>query len=175
LLEFLTSNAIALAAGFISLLALVATVYHGVATRNHFHLSIKPQLSVDFGIIPNENLFHITITNQGLGPAIIKTFSIIEEGKEIHPDNPSSFIDIIEKQSKNLINHSEVNLPHINESLIPNKAITLIKLTLNPMAQKEFGTYATLKQLIPFEIKIEYESMYGEKDSLEIPPKFTKK
>jgi len=172
MIEFLANNQIALFAGFISLLALVAAIYHGVATRKHFRLSIKPHLSFEFGKIPDTDFFHITVTNQGLGPAIIKNFSILEKDEETHPNNPSKFLDIVEKSSKLYSNHSAVSLPHIDESLSPNNSIILIKLTLIPALNSDLGTDELLKQLIPFEIKIEYESMYKEKYIAEFPPKF---
>ena len=63
--EFISNNAIALSADFISLLALVTAVYHGLATRKHFRLSVKPNLSIEFGTDTNDNFIHISICNEG--------------------------------------------------------------------------------------------------------------
>ena len=127
MLKFITENAIPLSAAFIALVALLAAIYHGYATRRHFRVSVRPHLKIEMGKKIDENLFHITIINQGLGPAIIKNFTIIKEEKEIHPKEADEFLNLVEATIKMPRDSTAISLPHRNESLSPNNSIPLIK------------------------------------------------
>ncbi|MEW8355840.1 MAG: hypothetical protein AB2665_18715 [Candidatus Thiodiazotropha sp.] len=65
--------------------ALVLTLNQISATRNHNYLSVKPFLR--FGWSAGESDDGIWIKNVGLGPAIITSFHIIKDGKELTTKN----------------------------------------------------------------------------------------
>jgi len=170
--NFFSDNAIALSAGFISLLALLTAVYHGFATRKHFRLSVKPNLSIEYGADANDKSIHITIANEGLGPAIIKNFAIVMEEKTIHPKDPADVENILEEIYNTSIYPTVVSIPYLNEALSPKKSITLIRINMGPDRVITVGITDLMKKFMPFKIKIEYQSMYKEKFSAEYPPKF---
>jgi len=72
---------VSLAAAFIALCALFLSVYEGCSNRRHNRISVKPLIVLDSGI--NESGSGFRIENSGLGPALIKWFSVEVDGKQI--------------------------------------------------------------------------------------------
>ena len=144
--NFFSENAIAVSAGVISLLALITTVYHGVATRKHFKLSVKPNLSINFGPNEEETFLHIIISNEGLGPAIIKRFVIVKNGEIIRPKNPTEITKLLEDEYDTVKFPTRVSLPHRDEALGAKKSITLLKIILDPESVYMTGPFNLLKK-----------------------------
>jgi hypothetical protein len=80
------SDLIAVASAFVSLLALAISVWAGYVAWDHNKRSVLPILHVDKDI-RNGTDIELSVLNYGLGPALIKSFSIFCDGKEyIFPD-----------------------------------------------------------------------------------------
>lgn len=74
-----TDNWISLSAVFIALCALFLSIYEGYSNRKHNQISVKPLILLDSG--KNETGSGFRIRNSGLGPALIKWFSVEIDGK----------------------------------------------------------------------------------------------
>lgn len=82
--------AISLAAAFIALCALGATLWQSALTRKHNRLSVRPALVVttheEEQELADERLVHLIVTlhNNGLGPAIIDSVALLD-GEKVTP------------------------------------------------------------------------------------------
>ena len=63
--------------------ALFISLWQIYATRRHNRLSVTPKIVIGLSALEGE--FGIYIKNAGVGPAIIKKFSVCLNGKEIYP------------------------------------------------------------------------------------------
>lgn len=71
---------------FIAILALVVSIYEGYEIRKHNRMSLRPY--IDSSVFMHEDkLFRLTITNEGLGPAIVQEFSVFANGKKVESWN----------------------------------------------------------------------------------------
>ncbi len=60
---------------FIAVLALVTSIWQGIEDRRHNRFSVRPLLNFEI-LNKNDSIRSISLTNNGLGPAIIENFSI---------------------------------------------------------------------------------------------------
>jgi hypothetical protein len=72
----------ALASVVIAFCAFVLTVWQVVTTRRHNRLSVKPFLTTWTDSDYDENRYGIKLINNGVGPALIKSFTIEVDGKK---------------------------------------------------------------------------------------------
>ena len=77
-----SSDIIAISAAFIALCAFFTTLWQGYLTRAHNKLSVKPSLNFDQTLRHSGIDIKYTVKNSGLGPAIIKAFALIIDGKK---------------------------------------------------------------------------------------------
>ena len=79
--SWLSSNA----ANVIAICALVATFWQAYISRQHNKLSVKPYLTTWTNLQDNETslIFTVDILNNGVGPALIKSFQIYVNEQEI--------------------------------------------------------------------------------------------
>ena len=67
---------------FIAFVALAVAIWQGIETRKHNRLSVKPHLYFSTYSVSGESA-GLRVTNGGLGPAIIKRFSLAVDNKWI--------------------------------------------------------------------------------------------
>lgn len=67
----------------IALCALGFTIWQGVQTRRHNKLSVTPYLATWTNMDHIKKLYSVELLNNGIGPARIKSFSIIIDGQRI--------------------------------------------------------------------------------------------
>lgn len=152
------------AAILIALCALFFTMYQTLATRKHNRLSVKPHLCFfthkEFN--DNETILKSTLHNNGLGPALIKSFQFYLDEKEIEVKNSDDFDPYIKKILEKLeYKHSFTNLGKDYAMKAGEERDILVIKT--PVTDKnEINEY--LKPIERFDLKITFESMYGEKD-----------
>lgn len=77
----------AIATIFIALLALSVSIWHGVVTRRHNRLSLRPHLCLLVELSEGPPEMGIFLENNGLGPAIIKSIAITIDGNKIDDDD----------------------------------------------------------------------------------------
>lgn len=152
------SEVVALAAVFISILALFATIWQSYATRKHNILSVKPLLDIDRNLSPVEGI-KVVLRNNGIGVAIIETLKV--EYKSITQDFSSEVISTIGAQYS-------ITFPAFHASIVGKgtslRAGDLISLV-------EFETYngdneSVIKLISDLSFIVEYRDIYGNNHKL---------
>ncbi|MEZ9567202.1 hypothetical protein AB4226_18990 [Vibrio artabrorum] len=80
---------ISVASSLIALCALCFTVWQGVLTRKHNRISYKPHLTSWSHKEFQQGVFALDVINNGLGPAVIKKFTISVDGEAIEGKGPA--------------------------------------------------------------------------------------
>lgn len=78
-----TNTIVSFSAIIVSIASIFIATWQGVETRRHNRLSVRPKLDLSFDV--GKNNFGYSILNQGLGPAIITERKIFFDGKEFNP------------------------------------------------------------------------------------------
>jgi hypothetical protein len=138
-------NIQSLVAVSIGLIALFISIWQGCEQRRHNRLSVKPILTFDE--ISQNRRKSIRMSNDGLGPALIKRFTIIENGKvyDANDGNPWNQTNRIKE-----IDFSEMYYFNKGASIKPNEAYNLLSWDADSI------------RILDIEILIEYESIYEE-------------
>ncbi len=147
---------VSFAAIFISLLTLIVFLYQTNLIKKQQYMSVYPHLSLE-NAGTNTKSYKYLLTNNGVGPALIKSV-------EVQVKNGKTYTDIEPYVKANLTMKDSVKYYYANIStgmLIPEKnSIELIETVDNT-----YKTSNILHKILNSEdvnIKIEYESIYGE-------------
>lgn len=91
------SDVTAITGVFVALLALVVSLWQGWSARKYNKLSIRPHLGVQQSILNSGKTLMIELKNNGLGPAVINSYSLsigninfVEKGERIKRNIQSS-------------------------------------------------------------------------------------
>ena len=69
----ITSDTIvSLSAIVIAVVSIIIAIWQGIETRKHNRLSVQPKLDISYSLDYKDSLAQLSITNNGLGPAIIE-------------------------------------------------------------------------------------------------------
>lgn len=77
---------IGVSSAIIALCALVLSIWQGVQMRRHNRLSFRPHLDAWRHADPEKGYYAVDLINNGLGPAIVKSFVVKVDGKQIFGD-----------------------------------------------------------------------------------------
>ena len=78
----------------VACIALVLTVYEARQSRQHNRLSVAPRFGGDSAVVPTAERAKITLTNAGLGPAVIRGFRWTLDGKSKDQLKVQNFSDL---------------------------------------------------------------------------------
>lgn len=84
---------------FIAIIALFISIWQGFEQRKHNRYSVRPLLTFD-SYVSNKTR-SIRISNDGLGPAIIKEFKVKIDGETISGDQDNPWTTVVEKRNLN--------------------------------------------------------------------------
>lgn len=136
--------------------ALYFSIKHIKDERNHKILTTKPRLIFELSNpTQRDPTLTLSITNCGLGPAIIKNISAsIRDQHEL--SNP--IVDLGHYLTNKLHVNASVNTPAKEQHIAPNRNYTLITIS------GDFGTVMSIKGKLSrnCDISVKYESIYGE-------------
>ena len=80
----------------LSLCALGVSIWQGFETRKNYRLSVTPHVSIDFHFSGDGEISGLILSNNGIGPAIIKGITIHQSDQEFdYLLHPSKFINSI--------------------------------------------------------------------------------
>lgn len=147
-----TDRILGISAMFISILTLIVFIYQTRLIRKEQHLSVYPYISYGAGGAgTGEN--KLFLSNTGIGPALIKNLEI--NYKKVKFNYIHEFVDYMNLKDTTLnLYYSSVSIG----SLIPADKNKVIIGSLNDTTDK---LYTILTD--SFDLKIQYESIYGEK------------
>jgi hypothetical protein len=96
---------ISLASAAVALCALGVTVWQGRQNDRHNKISVRPRLtaSEDYQDDDNGRAISFGLINSGFGPAIIKDFILIYDGREVAINNRKAYEDFLRQLSKGVI------------------------------------------------------------------------
>jgi hypothetical protein len=120
-MNFNAETYIALASAIVSLCALGAAIWQGKQNYKHNKLSVRPFFgTLQYNDVVKGNVGKVTFTliNCGIGPAIIKSFVLLFDGKEVSRNNIKTFDSFLRGKFKDFSNI-------ITVSYVPGAAIEI--------------------------------------------------
>lgn len=153
------------ATNIIALCALVATFWQADLSRRHNRLAVKPHIEIARGFDFNKQEYCVNMLNNGLGPALVTKIQLLVDGKEVNTQNSEAICDVISKvfhlynykQYYSIISGSYMMKPEEEKTFL--KVELLSSLTEFPVTSSD----EIIEINSRMEVKISYESMYGEK------------
>lgn len=149
---------IALASITIALSALAVAIWQGHLMRKHNRLSLRPHLTFKQTMSEANPQFSLELLNNGLGPAIIKRFQVLIDGKrEEHFEAQGwiALLDLIGLKGRAIGTGCETD-----EFLAAGQSLQLIKYESSP---SPLGTRKLRQALRRIEVHINYQSVYGDR------------
>lgn len=146
---------ISMASAVVAVCALGVTVWQGNQNYRHNKMSVRPKLtaSEDYQDDDNGRVVSFELINAGFGPAIIKDFILVYDGKVVAQNNRKTLEDFLKKLTKD----KNVELLSLY-SFIPDS------LLLTEESSEIFSFYIQHGQDMSFidklNIRINYQSIY---------------
>lgn len=147
----------------ISICAFFLTMYQARATWKHNRLTVHPRLTTFTNIEHNlENpaitIVTVLLMNNGLGPAIIKSFELLLDGKAKPVSEPEEMHRLAMETLKSDLVTAECHFAVLRKahSISKDAEVRLVKLAIKN------ATAEQLKEFKRFHVRICYESAYGE-------------
>jgi hypothetical protein len=167
-MSFLADLARDYAALLVSICALFLTINQAMATRKHNRLTVRPHFATFTktkadperkGIL----IVEVTLTNSGLGPAIIKTFEPLLDGTPLQADEPDDLFPVIAKTipARMIDDECHISVLRKGHVMAKDEVVTLAHLAIVPTIHDD--PEAIKKALDRFHIRVRYESGYGER------------
>jgi hypothetical protein len=87
---------------FIASCALGVTIWQGRQNHMHNKMSVRPKLTImeNYKDSGTERVIFLELINSGLGPAIIKNFTLIYEGRDIAQNDYKGYQDFLLKKMR---------------------------------------------------------------------------
>lgn len=152
------SDWIAIFAGIVAIASVIVSIQQSHLTRKHNRLSLKPLLSIYRAEFDNHPL-EITLVNKGLGPAILKSFSVWVDDVEISKGTINPIYAALNQVG---ISISGVggHLFSKDEVLPPSEKISIFMI---PLPENKNSTYdERVKAFRRIKFKIKFQSIYDE-------------
>lgn len=151
---------IATAAVVIALVALCVSVWSGFQNRKHNRLSVRPRLRLD-RFTYTDRPVQIIVKNNGTGLAIIRSFVVKLDNKEVSSDSdPPAAAAVMSLGVQEKLGDIESYTLSLNDTLAAGEQITLIAMPNFPNNTEARSKLRNALSRIDFIIK--YESIYGE-------------
>jgi len=154
--KFWTSDKIlSLSAMFMSACTLLVLIYQTNLMRKQQYLSVYPYLQLMNYGVPTYNF---TLTNNGVGPALIKAVRVHYQGEVYETDLASYLLRTISPKDSIDFTHSNI---FKGQLIPPNMPIPIVQL----VGEDKVGE-GKLRKLInddKLDFEIEYASIYGER------------
>lgn len=157
------SDYIACSALFVAVLAMLATFWQAHVARAYGRISVRPHLDWGTNRFPGRPI-SLYILNSGLGPAIVKSFALLFDGKE-YPITELQLPSEIQEELMKISEYSEWNLFSNGTPIASGTQMNLITIENEPFSIERHNRAVSLLNRIG--LILEYESMYEELFSLE--------
>ena len=153
-------NSISISVAIIAIAALSVAVWEGLENRRHNRLSVYPRLEIyqkSYVDDPRKGV-GIWLRNAGIGPAIVSSFTVFVDGKEMAQDHQLGGWQAAEVIG---LAHPSTHFLHI----VKGGALPIGYDKPLFWYAKDDSARATdfVRKILRIEVAIEYTSMYGEK------------
>lgn len=166
-LDFLADLAREYAALLISICALFLTISQAMATHKHNRLTVRPHLATftENKADPERKgirIIKVQLSNSGLGPAIIKTFEPLLDGVPVKADDSDDLFPVVKQTIPASMIDDEccISVLRPEHVMAKDEVVTLARLAIVPTIHDD--PEALKKALDRFQIRVSYESAYGE-------------
>ncbi len=155
-----SGESIGIASAIIALCALILTVWQAHQTSRHNRLSVSPRLTTWLDCSEDRGVYSVELMNNGIGPAVIKSFEMKVDGNEIQGKQAEQ----IDKAIKTLFptQHYIQTVSYLDGGYVmaakETRTLAALKFQLGSMpSEEEFR-----KQVSRTSLRIKFESIYGE-------------
>ncbi|MBI5203795.1 MAG: hypothetical protein HZA11_02635 [Nitrospirae bacterium] len=150
-----------IASSIIALCALLFSFWQGHITRKHNRISVKPHLTTWEESNPQEGHYKVALHNNGIGPALIKNFTIKVDGEIIEGEKTEKIEKALEILFPNLGYTSNHSWFQEGYAMSANEGKTIVEISFqNPEKVNPSVVKSAIERA---DVIVEYESMYGEK------------
>ena len=151
------------ASNVIAICALGLTIWQAHMSRSHNKLCVQPHLALFFDNSSGGREFHLTLQNNGVGPALISKFCINIDGREIQKVSPEEKLDIVKKKLFPTFECSLVccDLGDKDYMMSVGEKLTVLRFVFNDSKSPSINNVDDARNRI--QIQIDYESIYKEK------------
>lgn len=153
----------AICAVVIAIASLYVTIRQTALAQKHNRLSVRPFLSIYRKQFVDQPIEY-SIENRGIGPAIVKSFQVLVDGKEVIASDGNGVyaaMDALEIDRGSVGGH----LFALNEVLKAGQEVVVLRF---PKSGNDKAIHKELLGKLPrMRFRIEYESMYEEKYEIE--------
>lgn len=156
---------LAIIATLVGIMTLIIFIYQTNIIHKQSRLSVTPRLSTSTEINHKDSLVHFSfiVENKGIGPAIINKAEILAEKKSYNLDFEEYFEKVYPKVF-DLGDFTKTSSMVVGSTLSPNEKQIMFtyafKVDKMPIIQESLGL--TNEQQYPFQVVIEYSSIYEE-------------
>lgn len=165
-MEGLTNgDIIAASAMIVSLCALFTTFWQCILVRIHNRLSVKPYLDITHSTY-NDSSTSIKLSNVGLGPSIIDSYELSLDGKYVDTDLEGFKFVCNELGVKSMCKERTLDNTDI---IAADNTIYLFQVMTDADKIDDNSMEALLQLKQRVNIKINYSSIYGDKQTLHWP------
>ncbi len=173
-LTFNADRIIGLSAMLISLMTLFIFLYQTNLLREQSRLSVRPRLTFNKNInklvtlnvsdSTNSTLINITLSlrNDGLGPAIIELNKVVDKNSQY---DILTFFDTVYPKLKEYGVFTQLTELELGEAIPASETIDIFSYQYDVTNENKINAYLNISEsyVLPFDILIEYSSLYKEK------------
>lgn len=152
----------------IAVCALFLTTYQAAMARRHNRLTVRPHLTTVMhrhtrpespGIIT----ISATLANRGLGPAIVRGYEVLIDGKPEKADQHWALFEPMQRVFNGKLDERETRIGWIRKGAVLGKDDKFECATLS-LDMRDPADLAALEQNVNrLQLRVHYESAYGEK------------
>lgn len=143
----------------VALVALVVAVGSFWVQRKHNRLSVKPHLITFTEIVEAKKHVLVRLKNNGLGPALIKSFEFRFDGKIKNNGSPYKVGELIDMLLKGVLYRSTRTHLGTDYAMPANESMVLVDIELMPT--ESLSLFEVKKRLERIDLIVKYESFYG--------------
>lgn len=166
-MDFIANLAQQYAALFISICALLLTINQARITRTHNKLTVRPHLTSFTEHLPHPNisgvtLIKLTLSNNGIGPAVIKSYEPMLDGQPLDPTRFDALLALAKDVLPVSILGQECRFSFLRKGYVMAKdeEKPIASVAFVPTLDTDFILLERAEQR--FHVRVAYESIYGE-------------
>lgn len=145
----------------IALCALVFSIWQAVQARKHNRISFRPHLTSWAHIEPTKGVYAVELINNGLGPALIRSFTVKVDGKRVSGKNTEQIDNAVKILFPN--EQFKAHYAYLGKKYAMG-AKDKCKVAIIQFYGEQLPSRDYVEQTINrADLEVEYESFYGEK------------
>ena len=150
---------------FIALIVAIFSGYQALLLRKHNRLSVRPHITtwVRHTEVAGKHYLRLFLENNGLGPAIIKEFTLKYDGKELgaNKEMPALIREIRALVAEDeCLSYDNCAILSYGSSLRDGKEIAVVSFTCKPNDKTNMQDFEAFMDR--FDIYVRFKSIYGE-------------